>query len=87
MNNGLQGAVPGLIKVGSSAASPTSSQHSPVSARPGPSRKRGSDAVFGDQSPDSAEGWEDKDESRIGVKRACNECRQQKVRGKLRQVG
>ena len=29
---------------------------------------------------DSAEGWEDRDEGRIGVKRACNECRQQKVR-------
>ena len=31
------------------------------------------------QSPESNEGWEDGDQSRIGVKRACNECRQQKV--------
>ena len=31
------------------------------------------------QSPDSADGFEDREEGRIGVKRACNECRQQKV--------
>jgi hypothetical protein len=30
-------------------------------------------------SPESADTWDEKDEGRIGVKRACNECRQQKV--------
>ena len=81
MSNGLQGTVAGrgLAKVSSAGSPPSSSQHSPVGTRPGSARKRTLDATYGEQSPDSAEGWDERDESRIGVKRACNECRQQKV--------
>lgn len=78
---------------GAGTAHPTSNPVSPqqaVAGRNGASgRKRTIDAAFGSDvkvedphhSPDSlGDGFEDKDESRIGVKRACNECRQQKVR-------
>ena len=43
------------------------------------SRKRTGDSAGFDQSPESLVDDDDKDGSRIGVKRACNECRQQKV--------
>jgi hypothetical protein len=64
----------------SSPRHPAASPLSPVRPRSGVghARKRTNDSVV-EQSPDSG-GWDDKDESRIGVKRACNECRQQKVR-------
>lgn len=45
-------------------------------------RKRSQKAAGGKGSPESGENWEEQDESRIGVKRACNECRQQKARQK-----
>ena len=43
------------------------------------SRKRTGDAAGFGQSPESLGDEDDKEGSRIGVKRACNECRQQKV--------
>lgn len=42
-------------------------------------RKRTGDAAGLEQSPDSVGDEDDREGSRIGVKRACNECRQQKV--------
>ena len=44
-----------------------------------PGRKRSQRAAGAEGSPESGENWEERDESRIGVKRACNECRQQKA--------
>ena len=78
--NGFQGAALGLGKGGNNTSgSPVSAQslNSPVRAKfieTVPRRKR----LKVEGSPESAENW-DGDESRIGVKRACNECRQQKV--------
>lgn len=42
-------------------------------------RKRTGDAAGLEQSPESLVDEDDKEGGRIGVKRACNECRQQKV--------
>ena len=42
-------------------------------------RKRTGDAAGLEQSPDSLGDEDDREGSRIGVKRACNECRQQKA--------
>ena len=61
------------------AGNPPSPHNSSIGTRPGSARKRTIDSAFGEQSPESVEGWDERDESRIGVKRACNECRQQKV--------
>ena len=83
--NGLQG--PGLGNArqssdGSNSAVVAPNVGSPTKARPGSStgRKRTQDLAGVEGSPGSVENWEERDESRIGVKRACNECRQQKVR-------
>lgn len=68
----------GAIKAEPEHESSPLSPHSPplTSTSRGPSR----DSVFG-PSPESIEGsYNDRGESRISVKRACNECRQQKVR-------
>ncbi|MCJ1476255.1 hypothetical protein MMC13_004921 [Lambiella insularis] len=61
---------------------PQSALPSPTQARPGSSatRKRTLDVAGVAQSPRSVDGWESKDESRAAAKRACNECRQQKLR-------
>ena len=92
--NGLQSAALGLAQSGHinskslpNASTSNSIPHSPtavrspVRARSGGSisRKRTQDLAGLDASPESVGGLEEKDESRIGVKRACNECRQQKV--------
>ena len=78
--NGFQSAALGLGKGGNNVSgSPVSAQslNSPVRAKfVGTVQGRKRLKVEG--SPESAENW-DGDESRIGVKRACNECRQQKV--------
>ena len=42
--------------------------------------KRSQDLAGIGQSPGSAEDWEDRESRRTGVKRSCNECRQQKLR-------
>ena len=83
--NGLQG--PGLGHVrqssdGNNSAVVAPTVGSPTKARPGSStgKKRTQDLAGVEGSPGSVENWEERDESRIGVKRACNECRQQKVR-------
>ena len=92
--NGSQSAAVGVAQSGhinaislpnASTSNPTphspTTVRSPVRARSGGSisRKRTQDIAGLDGSPESVGGWEEKDESRIGVKRACNECRQQKV--------
>ena len=82
----------GLKSSSSSNSSPTSPLHSQLPQLtahrpplpPVSGRKRTADGAFDggptdQQSPDSAEGFDDREEGRIGVKRACNECRQQKV--------
>lgn len=63
---------------GGISAIPSQILASPTKARPGSSssRKRTQDLA---ESPGSVENWEERDEGRVGVKRACNECRQQKV--------
>ena len=48
----------------------------PMKAR---SRKRNGESAALDRSPESVGDEDDRDGGRIGVKRACNECRQQKV--------
>jgi hypothetical protein len=80
-----RGKVPPAIKtkaspLAGSPKTPTTAQTSPpASAR---SRKRLSAGRIKLEaplsSPESVDGFDDKDEGRIGVKRACNECRQQK---------
>ena len=65
---------PGVLGSG-----PLTPRHSPTFTRPSTSRKLSRDSAFG-PSPESAEGsHEDRGDGRNGVKRACNECRQQKV--------
>ncbi|MCJ1293146.1 hypothetical protein MMC34_004699 [Xylographa carneopallida] len=83
--NGLQG--PGLGHArhssdGLNSAVAAPNVGSPSKARPGSStgKKRTQDLAGVEASPGSVENWEERDESRIGVKRACNECRQQKLR-------
>ena len=88
--NGLQSAALGVAQSGhinNKSLPKASTPHSPTTVRSPTrphsggsiSRKRTQDIARLDGSPESAGGWEEKDESRIGVKRACNECRQQKV--------
>ena len=88
--NGLQGAGLGHGRSNSNGTQSTISTHaavSPIKARSAGSvgRKRTlDDTKVEQQSPDSIDTFEEKDESRIGVKRACNECRQQKVRQEIK---
>ena len=84
--NGFQGSGLGHARQGSdgsNSASPAQNVGSPIKARPGSctGKKRTQDFAEIKGSPGSVENCEERDESRIGVKRACNECRQQKVRG------
>jgi hypothetical protein len=72
----------GLGKSGPNAQTSSQSASSPIKSEFGGSiqgRKRAKIAAGAEGSPESGEGWDERDESRIGVKRACNECRQQKV--------
>lgn len=82
--NGLQGAALGLATSSNVPLSPHHSSGSPIGTRSsaGFGRRRAQDGTKLEQSPESVEYNVDErgDESRIGVKRACNECRQQKVR-------
>ena len=70
----------GYVKVEASHDSgPLSPQYSPV--RPSISRKLSRESNGFGPSPESADGsLDDRGEGRLSVKRACNECRQQKVR-------
>lgn len=90
--NGLPGAIPGLARSnggngqnrGSRANSGGGELRSPVSSPVGlkTGRKRTQEAAGLDSSPGSGDGEVEGTEERRrqpGVKRACNECRQQKV--------
>jgi hypothetical protein len=75
-----------LIGAASASLSPTS----PVSARHGPAMKRkrsigGLDSSPGSENPDNEDQsmLEREKKRQPGVKRACNECRQQKVSQRL----